>query len=91
MPLEVNVPLRGGGEVVSETAHDREEHGGASRPPALVALPEVLAAVKAKAHELGAHGVDGCLVSRASDGRQAHCLSSSECLPLPSQGAVVAS
>ena len=89
MPLEVNVPLRRGGQVVSEATHDREEHGGAARPPALVALPEVLAAIKAKTHELSAYGVDGCLVSRASDGRQAHCLSSSECLSLRSQGTVV--
>ena len=41
-----------------QTADDGEEHRRPARPPALVALPQVLAPVKGQAHELRAERID---------------------------------
>ena len=41
-----------------QAADDGEEHGRPARPPALVTLPQVLAPVKGKAHELRAERID---------------------------------
>ena len=56
--LEGDVALSGGGVVAAKAADDGEEHRGAPRPVALVALPEVLATLAHEAHELGALCVD---------------------------------